>query len=222
VIKVYPSPTTQPTNSSEVRLRHEAFRQDINKIFYSNAPNNEPSQATLDRFTESIKDGILNRGIIFLKCVDTSTGEIIGGARYTYYRPKDPQAKERSWEEVEADLTTPEPYPETDVGIWNGLFDLFNSNKKEIIGNRSCYKLDTLITHRDHYRRGVGGLLLGWGMEKADDAGVEMYLESSPMGRPLYARNGFEPVKDVSLDLRRWGGDDELWFTVSLSTAFWV
>ncbi|KAF1963654.1 acyl-CoA N-acyltransferase [Byssothecium circinans] len=196
------------------RIRHEAFRDDVNQIFYSKAPNCEPSHATLEKFAASIKDGILNKGITFTKCVDTSTGQIIAGARWTYHKPKDSTAKERTWDEVNEELIAPEPYAETNIDVWNGLFDLFYPNKREIMGTKPYFSLDTLVTHKDHYRRGAGGLLLTDGLRRADEAGVEAYLESSPMGRPLYERFGFVPIKDVSLDLKRWDGHKELTWTL--------
>lgn len=196
-----------------MRIRHEVFVHDVNKILYFNNP--EASEATLNTVVEGIKNDIINKGVIFLKCVDTTTGEMIAGARWRYIRPKDPNAKVRTWEEVDEEMKIPEMYAESHPEVWDGLFNLFNTNKREYMGNRPHYKLDTLATHPKHHRRGAGGLLLAWGCAKADEAGVEAYLEASTMGAPLYARYGFEPIKDISLDLRRWGGDEEIPWTVS-------
>jgi hypothetical protein len=35
------------------------------------------------------------------------------------------------------------------------------------------------------------------------------------MGAPMYARHGFEEVRPVELDLRKFGGDEALEFIVS-------
>ena len=59
-------------------------------------------------------------------------------------------------------------------------------------------------------------MLVRWGCQKADEVGVEAFLEASPMGAPMYARHGFQAVKTVELDLRRWSGEDKLDFIVSL------
>ena len=203
-----------------MRIRHEAFRSDINKIFYFNAPSYEPSRATLDSFTHSIQDGILNKGILFAKCVDTATGTIIAGARFALHLPSDPSASTRSEKDVDEDLTTPAPYAESHTEVWDAFFDLFHATKREVMGARKFMTLDTLVTHPEHHRRGAGGMLLDWGLRMADERGLECYLESSVMGRPLYQRYGFVPVKDISLDLRRWGGDEEICWTVSLGCFF--
>ena len=195
-----------------MRIRHEVFRTTVNNILYSRG---EPSQKTLDRVTEDTRDGIINKGILFLKCVDTSTGEMIAGARWRYVKPNEEGAKERSWEEVDAGFVIPEPYDESDPELFKSLFNLFNSNKREILGTRPYYVLDTLVTLQAHERRGAGSMLVRWGCEKADEVGVEAFLEASPMGAPMYARHGFQPVKEVHLDLRQWGGKEQMTFIVS-------
>jgi predicted N-acetyltransferase YhbS len=86
------------------------------------------------------------------------------------------------------------------------------------LGIRSYYVLDTLVTLQNHERRGAGSMLVRWGCEKADEVGVEAYLEASPMGAPMYARHGFRPVKEVELDLTKWGGRDKMTFIVSSYT----
>lgn len=203
----------QPEEAEQyMRIRHEVFRSTVNKILYSRG---EPSQKTLDKVTEEIRDGVANKGVLYLKCVDSSTGEIVAGARWRYVKPKKEGANERTWEEVEADMTMREPYEESDPGMIKGLHDLFSSNKRKILANRSYYVLDTLVTLPQHERRGAGSMLIRWGCEKADEANVEAYLEASLMGAPVYARHGFEAVKEVSLDLTQWGGTETMSFIVS-------
>jgi GNAT superfamily N-acetyltransferase len=195
-----------------MRIRHAAFVHDVNKIFYFHQP--EPSQATLDSVTQSIRDGIA-KGTLYLKCVDTSNGDIIAGARWRYIGPNDPNATSRTWDEVNAELAIPEMYAESHPEVWRAFYELFNDSKRKHMGARPYWVLDTLVTHPDHHRRGAGGLLLRWGCDKADEAGTETYLEASEMGEPLYRRYGFEPVENIALDLRNWGGPEEIRWTVS-------
>jgi GNAT superfamily N-acetyltransferase len=204
----------QPEEAEQyMRIRHEVFRPTVNKILYARG---EPSQKTLDQVREDIRDGITNKGILYLKCVDTSTGVMIAGARWRYVKPKERGAKERTWEEVDAGLVIPPPFEESHPEMFESLFKLFNANKRDILGTRPYYVLDTLVTLPAHERRGAGSMLVQWGCEKADEAGVEAFLEASPMGAPMYARHGFQPVKTVELDLRKWGGEDQMDFIVSL------
>ncbi|KAF3010853.1 hypothetical protein E8E13_009035 [Curvularia kusanoi] len=192
-----------------MRVRHEVFRPTVNKILYSRG---EPSQKTLDRVTEEIRDGVVNKGILYLKCVDVATGEIVAGARWRCVKPADPNATERTWAEVEESFKPSEPYDESDPDLFHALHDLFNENKREILQARPHYVLDTLVTLPQHERRGAGSMLVSWGTQKADEAGVEAYLEASPMGAPMYAKHGFEPQKKVALDLIKYGGKEVLEF----------
>jgi GNAT superfamily N-acetyltransferase len=195
-----------------MRVRHEVFRPTINKILYGRG---EPSQKTLDKVTRDIRDSLINKGVLFLKCTDTSTGEIAACARWRYVKPKEDGATERTWEEVQDDAHLPEPYEESEPEMFNSLHKLFSDKKREILGTRPYYVLDTLVTMPQHERRGAGSMLVRWGCEKADEAGVEAYLEASPMGAPMYARHGFQAVEEVELDLTKWGGDVTLRFVVS-------
>lgn len=203
-----------------VHIRHETFRPTVNKILYSRG---EASQKTLDRVAHETREGIINKGYLFLKCVDTSTGEMIAGARWRYVKPKTEGATERTCEEVEAAFQESlEPYDETEPEMLIALLDLFNVNKRQALGIRPYYCLDTLVTLPQHERRGAGGMLVRWGCEKADEAGVQAYLEASPIGAPMYARHGFVAMPEIELDLRRWGGDEVMKFIVSTTLRYHV
>jgi GNAT superfamily N-acetyltransferase len=196
-----------------MRIRHETFRPTVNKILYSRG---EPSQKTLDRVTSEIRDGIINKGIMFLKCVDITTGEMIAGARWRYVKPKEDGAKERTWDEVDAGLDVPEPFDESDPEMLESLFTVFNEHKRKNLGRQPYFVLDTLVTLPEHERRGAGSKMVQWGCKKADEAGVVAYLEASVVGAPMYARHGFEPLEEIELDLRKWGGTDIMTFIVSV------
>lgn len=200
-----------------MRIRHETFRPTVNKILYSRG---EPSQKTLDRVTSEIRDGIINKGVMFLKCVDTTTGEMIAGARWRYVKPNEEGAKERTWEEVDAGLDCPQPFDESDPEMLKSLFTVFNEHKRKNLGRQPYFVLDTLVTLPGKERRGAGGMMVRWGCEKADEAGVVAYLEASVMGEPMYARHGFKRLEEIELDLRRWGGTDVMTFIVSTSHLY--
>jgi GNAT superfamily N-acetyltransferase len=197
-----------------MRIRHETFRDTVNKILY---PRAEASEKTLDRVTRETRENIA-KGFLFLKCVDTSTGEMVAGARWRYVKPDDPNATERTWEEVEAAFADrPEPYEESDPAMLTELYDIFQERQRKYLANRPYYSLDTLVTLPRHERRGAGGMLVRWGCEKADEAGVQAYLEASPIGAPLYARHGFVGLEEMQLDLRKYGGDKVMRFIVSIA-----
>lgn len=43
----------------------------------------------------------------------------------------------------------------------------------------------------------MGTLLLHWRLEKADQLGLETFLESTEIGRSLYAKNGFATLTEI-------------------------
>ncbi|KAF2012269.1 hypothetical protein BU24DRAFT_273462 [Aaosphaeria arxii CBS 175.79] len=221
-----PAHKISPLLPSEAHLyqsiRHETFKPTINKLLYSSPPSTTTLQKVISDTVLEITDA--TKGWLYMSCRDSSTSAMIAGARWRYVGPSSILTQEsasptldrfslpftvpthaipspRPWPEVEAGLTIPSPYPESNPEVFTALLKLFNDNRREILANRPHYVLYTLVTHPEHHRKGAGGLLVDWGCREADKRNVECYLEASPMGEPLYKRFGFERVKVVELDL---------------------
>ena len=54
--------------------------------------------------------------------------------------------------------------------------------------------LDIVATLPEYQGRGAAGELIRWGINKADEAGLEVYLEASPPAVPVYEHYGFTTV----------------------------
>ncbi|KAL7625558.1 hypothetical protein AAE478_004778 [Parahypoxylon ruwenzoriense] len=67
-----------------------------------------------------------------------------------------------------------------------------------------------VFTHADYRHKGVAQQFMDWGMAKADETGVEMFLDSTPLGRPLYEKNGFMYVEKNVISPRT-DSPDEAW-----------
>lgn len=63
--------------------------------------------------------------------------------------------------------------------------------------------LFVLFTHPDYRRKGVGQQLLNWGMERADELRLEIFLDSTSPGRPLYEANGFSYLQENHIRPRK-------------------
>ena len=48
----------------------------------------------------------------------------------------------------------------------------------------------------EHHGKGAAGKLIRWGLEQADERGLEAYLEASPLARPVYEHFGFKAVDE--------------------------
>lgn len=62
-------------------------------------------------------------------------------------------------------------------------------------GDRHLH-LGMIATHPDYQRRGAAGMMLRWGIDKAEREGLAISLFASPMGKPVYQHMGYE-VRDV-------------------------
>lgn len=51
--------------------------------------------------------------------------------------------------------------------------------------------LQVCFTDPDYRGRGIGKFLMEWGVKKADEMGVESFIEASEMGTHLYRKFGF-------------------------------
>ena len=69
--------------------------------------------------------------------------------------------------------------------------------------------LERCFTHPSHRRRGAGNLLVGWGVAKADELGLECFVEAANSGVSLYESHGFVVADVFRLDTRRQGASDE-------------
>ena len=75
-----------------------------------------------------------------------------------------------------------------------------DKKRKEIMKDRPHWYLDMLGVRKEFQGKGAGTTLLRWGLEKADEAGIEAYLAASPAGTPLYKKHGFELLETVLID----------------------
>ena len=76
------------------------------------------------------------------------------------------------------------------------------------MGTRPYVYLNMLFTHPRHHRRGAGAMLVKWGVDQADELGIEAYHESSIEARKLYERFGYTAVKSVEFDMAKYGRPD--------------
>lgn len=59
--------------------------------------------------------------------------------------------------------------------------------------------LDYIGVSPGNQRRGIGKMLLQWGLDHAAEEGKDCYLVATEAGRPLYVAAGFEDIRVVSI-----------------------
>ncbi|KAL1631972.1 hypothetical protein SLS56_004177 [Neofusicoccum ribis] len=127
----------------------------------------------------------------FLKVIDPVTQDIMAWAIW-YLCP------ERTEEEVAKGFDIPEwPLP--------AFYRQLGGVRHEIMQGRPHYVLGMIVTDPNYRRRGAANMLLQWGAARADEAGVDIYIESSIAGRPLYESFGCRTLRVVEFDMAQLG-----------------
>jgi GNAT superfamily N-acetyltransferase len=188
-----------------------AFKDDLMGLMY---PNGYTEAAREWWQKQAIEDWREHpEKIKFMKVIDTELPEddpnkrIVGIANWKLY-PHD-----RSEEELEEERKQSEERgfpPDCNQALLEDFFGKIAEYKRKILGGRAHVFLNMLATHPSHHRRGIGAIHMRWGNEQADRLGLPCYLEASPMGKPLYLREGYEVICDFPFDGRDWGSTKEL------------
>ncbi|KAL8946892.1 MAG: hypothetical protein Q9222_006771 [Ikaeria aurantiellina] len=120
----------------------------------------------------------------WIKVVDEDTGEVAGAALWLVFE-ENPYAE---WPKEKPTCTW---WPE---GPKRAMAD-------EIMGQVMVPRLermskphlliDLCFVRPSYRRRGVGKMLVEWGTKKADDMGIESFVESTLSGKPLYESCGY-------------------------------
>ncbi|KAG7045317.1 Acyl-CoA N-acyltransferases (Nat) [Colletotrichum scovillei] len=123
---------------------------------------------------------------IFLKCIDTNTGQIVAAAKWNVYK----------------DGPVP-PLPELGGDYWKNdeekrfaqaIFRSFLAPRQRAIEESGArlVALDMLMCDPEFQCQGAGRLLVRAGLAIADEMGVDAVVEGSDRGRRLYASEGFD------------------------------
>ncbi|KAF5877033.1 putative gnat family protein [Botrytis fragariae] len=75
-------------------------------------------------------------------------------------------------------------------------------------GREKWLKLNILVIHPSHQRRGIGTLLLEQGLKFADEKSLQVVLGASPWGIGLYRKYGFVDVHGMDIQLDRYEGGE--------------
>lgn len=70
------------------------------------------------------------------------------------------------------------------------VMDIFRDRRREEQREAHLHLLFMMVDPA-FQRRGLGGMLMGWGDRVADGLGFSCWVEGSEMGRGLYERHGF-------------------------------
>lgn len=66
-----------------------------------------------------------------------------------------------------------------------------------------------MSVHPKHRRRGIGSTLMTWGIGKAQQLGIESFIEASESGRFLYEKFGYRVLFKIAFDSSKVDPSDE-------------
>jgi GNAT superfamily N-acetyltransferase len=112
-----------------------------------------------------------------------------------------PVARTQEQYDKEAAEKEPTTHSPSANGALLDAMDAAMTVSKKWLGLEPYLYLRILAIDPAYQRRGVGSLLLDGGMEIADRCGIQSYLEATKVGRPLYARYGYEDREYMDFDV---------------------
>ncbi|SCO22684.1 uncharacterized protein FFMR_11860 [Fusarium fujikuroi] len=96
--------------------------------------------------------------------------------------------------EIQCTALDKEAYNEMKKTVNQDAVDTFGEQ-----GIAGVWHLDYIGVSPGNQRRGIGKMLLQWGLDRAAEEGKDCYLVATEAGRPLYVAAGFEDIRVVSI-----------------------
>lgn len=134
----------------------------------------------------------------YVKATDTSTDRIVAWARWNFYVdvvPPDQPAGTKEWGDG------------TNVPLCEYFFRAMDAKRDMHMKDKPYFLMGILVTMPQYQGQGIGSSLLRWGLEIADEKGVECYINASPKAVKVYERLGWVEVDHVDVDLAQYGGE---------------
>ncbi|KIV88701.1 hypothetical protein PV10_08359 [Exophiala mesophila] len=157
----------------------------------------------LVRSYENEMDNDLTAHLMIVK--EAMEGEVISFAVWHFCPPITPNQEDSDLQH--GDFLFP-----NDANKDAGSKIMQNSQKKrqEVVANhighgRPYAYLAALGTTQKYQNHGAAKKLLDWGLERADDRAMPVYVEATPVAQKLYQKYGFQEVDTLPLELAPWG-----------------
>ncbi|KAI8936093.1 hypothetical protein NX059_007592 [Plenodomus lindquistii] len=207
---------TEADMADFARIQEAAFDSLGHGMIELLTPNPKPADYMEKSINKNIKQFREEKDLTFLKVIDTDLdGKMIAVAKWRINH------HERTEEQIQSMFPTPGPEDEGRLGALD-FMKFLRRVREGYMGTKPYYRescsvgtfwheanigkvLHILGTDPAHHRRGAGGMLLQWGVERADRDNLPAFLEASLMARPLYAKFGFTPREEVVWDLTKYG-----------------
>ncbi|GFP57729.1 hypothetical protein TASIC1_0009006600 [Trichoderma asperellum] len=159
-----------------------------------------PAQTTPDndifswRYAKKTASLSSPHAIMVVAVDDSLNDQVVGFALWDVYSEKASNQPQPSAQEP--------PPPCFDQEAFAELRSIVSSDHQEMFGERGIkdvWHLDYLGVDPQQQRKGIGKILLDWGINRAAGDKKDCYLLATPAGKPLYTKTGFEEVRVVPI-----------------------
>ena len=151
-------PLTDADKDDFMRIHYAAF-EPVFQVFY----HKKPSPESFEIMAKERSKVLLSPATRAFKAVESKTGNMVAGIVWKRY----PEGISK--EEILSDLKSEASYaPEQNVESWSAARAHFAQLRIEIVGTRPLLYLAGLVVDPEYHRKGIGKLLVNWGVEEAD------------------------------------------------------
>lgn len=196
--------------AESTRIRSISYEGPTNLIVHHRSVSVE----SMAKVVEERKKEFHAPGTYHWKVVDVGTGKMMTAAKFELHntgKGKTPESDDEALKSKEAPFVP----PEVNLPALVALLGPLGQAHQEIMGDRPHLMLATLSTLPEYRRQGAAAMVVKWGVETADEMGIECYLTSTTMARHLYEEFGFALMKEIWFDRVPWGGEGKDWHGVS-------
>jgi len=213
-------PMTEADVDAHLEIMWASFGPDLMSVFYPNGMSADDGEHMKADTLKAMRKSKPTEQTLYIKAIDTdlpSGKQIVSTAKWQIYpRQRSEEELDRDAEEGSRDSMFSEG---ANVEAMKAFFGELVEKRRERFGGEPYVLLSILVVHPDHQRRGLGATQLKYGLEKADELGVQAYLESSPKGKGLYAKYGFKEEGGMKFDAREWGREEDVPHTLMVRPA---
>ncbi|RMZ73417.1 hypothetical protein GMOD_00007925 [Pyrenophora seminiperda CCB06] len=177
---IYPTPQIWTAFQSAVERKMMADMQDSHTTVMVATAGNFASELATERGTvEKVAQGETEK-----------RDEVVGFAVWIHPTPSSEESTPPSWNLPEG----------TDWGVLGPWKDAAGKVASDIIGERPHYELSWLAVAPQYARRGIGTMLLRWGLDVCEREQVPAYLESTvETAENFYMKAGFAEKGRIQL-----------------------
>ncbi|KAL4784905.1 acyl-CoA N-acyltransferase [Aspergillus varians] len=144
-------------------------------------------------FEKAAEDAQSEKPIDFVKVVSTAPDQdpvIVAFAMWKYFDG------DSDGEDGGSKLEWP---TSSDGDLCDSFFSRVDRERKQAIGDQPHYYLNMLAVDPAFGHRGLGAMLLQWGLDRADQQRCITFISASPAGRGLYEKHGCRAVSSYEV-----------------------